>query len=230
MPKYIVLIPCAGSGSRFKSELPKQYHKIAGKTVLDWTILAFSKVELISEIVIVANKDDRLITDYVNKYAKVKVIFEGGETRAQTVINGINYLYCDDNDWILVHDAARCCISPHDISKLISNLDTSLTGGILAKKTVDTIKFVETNHLVSRTIDRKYIFQAQTPQMFRSGILKTALSVADTANITDEASAVEMMGKQVEVVEADHFNLKITFPEDILLAETILVARENFKE
>lgn len=222
MSEYFVVIPCAGNGSRFASNLPKQYHSLAGKTILEWALQAFLSVARISKIVLVVNPDDLWIEPYAKLSAKIIICKLGGATRANSVINGINCLACACNDWILVHDAARCCIRPQDIQRLIDKLANSTTGGILAQKAVDTIKLVDNTLAVQNTLDRNYIYLAQTPQMFRAGILRHALAITDLMHITDEASAVEQTGKHVQIIECGKHNLKVTYPEDALLAELIL--------
>lgn len=222
MVRYFVVIPCAGSGMRFQSELPKQYHELKGKTVLDWTLQAFSQVSAIDQMLLVADKDDKLIDNYATGYKNLVINKVGGNTRAQSVLNGINSLDLDTEDWVLVHDAARCCIAPTDIDNLIRQLKDSPTGGILAHKAVDTIKRVKSDLRVIDTLNREYIYLAQTPQMFRAGLLKQALLNADLSLVTDEASAVELLGKEVQIIECGKHNIKITYPEDILLAEFML--------
>ena len=229
MSKYFVVIPCAGTGSRFLSNLPKQYHNLAGKSVLEWTLQAFLSIAEISKIVLVANPNDSYIDKYAQLSSKVILHKVGGITRAESVINGINCLSYAKNDWILVHDAARCCIRPEDITNLIQQLKTSQSGGILAQKTVDTVKQANNELEVANTLDRNYIYLAQTPQMFRAGILWQALQKADPQLITDEASAVEQLGEKVQLVECGKHNFKITYPEDALLAELILKLENEVK-
>lgn len=222
MSKFIALLPCAGSGSRFSSILAKQYHSLCNKTVLDWTLSSFESVLEISQVLLVANPNDDLIDDYANKYSKVKIAKVGGATRAESVSNGLGVLKLMPDDWVLVHDAARCCIHPDDIRKLINQLKFDTNGGILASKAVDTIKQADAAKQVLTTLDRQYIYMAQTPQMFRYQELNYALSQANLAQVTDEASAVELAGGVVKIIESSAPNLKVTFPFDLQVAELII--------
>lgn len=229
MTKYHVIIPCAGHGSRFGSELPKQYHDLAGKTVLDWTLLAFSSVEYITSITVVCSPNDFYIDDYKIRFPNIVFANVGGYSRAESVANGLNSLNADPNDWILVHDAARCCIDPRDISKMIESLYFDIVGGILAIPATDTIKKVNPQtSLVESTIDRTTIYQAQTPQMFRSFILSVALD-GNLESITDEASAIERLGYPIRIVKANYPNFKITYQQDMDLAEYVLLKRQQIR-
>ncbi|MFN8770076.1 MAG: 2-C-methyl-D-erythritol 4-phosphate cytidylyltransferase [Neisseriaceae bacterium] len=224
--KCIALIPCAGSGVRFGSDLPKQYNKIGDRTVLEYTLQAFIDSELIEQILVVANPTDRIIDKIIDKIANTKVIVAkiGGESRAETVLNGLNHLGVDKHDWILVHDAARCCITTELIGKQIKELNNDLVGGILAIPATDTIKYVNGN-VIEKTLDRTKIFLAQTPQMFRYEILKTALNHANLELITDEAAAVENLNMEVKVVNGSINNIKITIKDDLEQAKLILLER-----
>lgn len=224
--KFIALIPCAGMGSRFSNKMPKQYFKIGNKTVLEYTIRAFINTELIDEIIVVVNPHDTFIDNIIEKINNPKVIVArcGGDNRAQTVLNGLDQLEIDKDSWILVHDAARCCITPELINMQISELRDDQVGGILAIAAIDTIKYVDGN-VIERTFDRTKIFLAQTPQMFRFEILKTALKNANLSIVTDEASAVESLNKKVRIVLGSQDNIKITMPEDIKKAQLILMEK-----
>lgn len=229
MVRNIVIIPCAGSGSRFNSAIPKQYLPLLDKTVLDWTLQAFLRVKQISAIYVVCQADDGYIEDYRLKYSTVSFLTYGGETRAATVTNALDIINANNDDWILVHDAARCCVDPSDIEKMIVSLEGAAIGGILASKATDTLKQVDIDGNIIATIDRSSTYQAQTPQMFRYEVLKSALVKCRTANmnVTDEASAVEFLGKTVKIVESDSCNLKVTYPQDLLMAECIINNRNK---
>lgn len=227
MTKYHTIIPCAGHGSRFGSELPKQYHALAGKTVLDWTLLAFSSVDYITSITVVCSPNDSYIDDYKKRFPNVVFANVGGSSRAESVANGLSFLNADPNDWILVHDAARCCIDRRDICKMIESLHFDIVGGILAVPATDTIKKVNPQtSLIESTIDRSTIYQAQTPQMFRSFLLSAALD-SGLESITDEASAIEKLGHPIRIVPATYPNFKITYQQDIEFAECILLRRQQ---
>lgn len=223
-----VIIPCAGSGSRFNSDFPKQYALIDEHTMLWHTINAIIAVNAIKSVWIVVNSTDDYVGEYVKISPKIHIAKVGASTRAESVLNGLLQLegIVDANDWILVHDAARCCIKPELITKLIMELKNDSVGGILAIGAVDTIKQVQVTvdnyKIITKTIDRNLIYLAQTPQMFRYGILKHALLNVDLQLITDEASAVEMSGESVKIIEGDASNIKVTYQQDIVLARAIL--------
>lgn len=226
MHNYHLLIPCGGSGQRFGGSVPKQYLPLLGKTVLDWTLHAFLELGF-SNINIVHANNDSYIEQYKQNYPQVNFLPLADDTRAGTVRNGLESLkIVSNNDWVLVHDAARCVIDKQDVQNLIETLDTEDVGGILAARVVDTIKQVESNTLIiEKTINRDVVYLAQTPQMFRYNILYKALNSAEMAEVTDEASAVEQFGLAVKIVVAQSVNLKITYPDDLELASFILQKR-----
>lgn len=220
--KFVVLIPCAGSGARFGGTLPKQYVKIGAKTILEHTVDAFLQVEEISEIIIVVNANDNVINDISALKNHVTILKVGGKTRANTVLNGLNHLTLADKDWVLVHDAARCCIEPELIKKQIAELRNDDVGGILAIPVTDTVKVVNSG-IISATLDRNTVYLAQTPQMFRYGVLKQALSTHyNVPGITDEASSVEKLGLPVRVINGSVSNIKVTYAEDLTTVQNIL--------
>lgn len=219
--RYIALIPCAGSGSRFGGSIPKQYTLLGNKSVLEHTVQAFLNVPLIERVVIVANPFD----DYIDRYSKIssKIVVHkvGGSTRAESVQNGLKQLECDATDWVLVHDAARCCITPELITRMIQQLKADEVGGILAIPATDTIKTGQ-NGIIGETLDRNKIFLAQTPQMFRYGVLSHALNTAIADSVTDEASSVEQLGLAVRLISGDATNIKLTYASDMRIAKMFL--------
>lgn len=221
MSDYLVVIPCGGHGSRFASELPKQYHQLLGQTVLDWTLRVFEHCAYIDKIMVVASLNDYWIDGYAGKYSKLQIAKVGGHTRAESVLNGLNELHYAADDWILVHDAARCCLRAEDLLRLIELLREHPIGGILASKATDTIKQVNTNQQITATLDRNFIYQAQTPQMFKAQLLHQALSAAGDS-VTDEASAVEQLDYLPQIIDCGSHNFKITFPHDLKLAAIYL--------
>ena len=221
-----VLIPCAGSGSRFSAKLPKQYVSIAGKTVIEHTIQAFLALETIDHIILIASPGDMFIDRYSELSNKISIFKVGGSTRAISVLNGLNKLKCKDDDWILVHDAARCCVLPDSIANLLEELGSDNVGGILALPVTDTLK-LGVDNIITRTIDRQNMYQAQTPQMFRYAVLLKALSQSDLNKITDEAGAVENMGLKVRLVKGEATNIKLTYPADLVLAEFFLSSKNG---
>ncbi len=211
--RYVAIIPAAGVGSRFNSAIPKQYVKIGEFTILERAVMPFLQITDIHKVLIVVQKDDKYI-DNINKILnnpKVEIAQVGGETRADTVLSGINYLKdtLNDTDWILVHDAARCYITRDMITNQIHQLKDDAVGGILAIPVTDTVKEVN-NLIITKTLNRNNTYLAQTPQMFRYGVLYKALSICNTANITDEASAVEKLNLPVKIILGDVKNIKIT--------------------
>lgn len=223
-PRFFVLIPCAGAGSRFGGKsgaLPKQYAKIDAKTVLHRTLEVFIHLPIIEQIIIVVNPHDKHIDEYAAISPKIVIARVGGEYRAQSVLNGLRYLSCHGEDWVLVHDAARCCISAELIQNLIDKVGSHPVGGILATIATDTIKLGQNNKIL-QTLNREQIYLAQTPQMFRYKVLLSALNNTDLANTTDEAACVEQLGLEVCLIEGSQRNIKVTYPEDIALAKFYL--------
>ncbi|MBP9743186.1 MAG: 2-C-methyl-D-erythritol 4-phosphate cytidylyltransferase [Burkholderiales bacterium] len=221
MYKTIVLISCAGNGSRFGSDIPKQYTKIGAKTVLLHTLEVFIGMSEINQIIIVVNPNDQYISDYADISPKITIAKVGGVRRIDSVLNGLKQLKCLDNDWILVHDAVRCCITPFLVRNLINQLINDPVGGILAVPVTDTVKLGNNGRIIN-TIERNQVYLAQTPQMFRYGVLLAALTNPGLDHITDDASCVEQLGKIVHLVEGSYQNIKITHPHDIKLAKLFL--------
>jgi 2-C-methyl-D-erythritol 4-phosphate cytidylyltransferase len=244
-PKLWALIPCGGSGSRAQSEIPKQYRVIAGKPMVMHTLAAFEQVRrvhsgLAGGLVVVAQDDDYLpvMFEALNELKELKnTIFsiapQAGNTRAITVFNGLKVLLqqgAAKTDWVLVHDAARCLITPEQISALIEACESDAVGGLLALPLPDTLKSEQAGRVAS-TLGRSDKWLAQTPQMFRIGALLQALTAAgdlsDTSNmlITDESSAMERLGHAPKLVRGSAQNFKVTYPEDFALAEALLQSR-----
>ena len=217
------LIPCAGTGSRSGADGPKQYQPVAGKPLVLHTLAAFAAVPRVSGTMVVVSKGD----DFFDKQdAIVLVAACGGSTRAASVFNGLNALLdhgAAPTDWVLVHDAARCLITPEQINTLMDACLGDAVGGLLALKLPDTLKR-EVDGRVAQTLERADKWLAQTPQMFRIGDLRAALQAAGDA-VTDEASALEFVGKAPLLVEGSAQNFKVTYPQDFALAQAILRAR-----
>lgn len=225
--KKIVILPCAGVGSRFSQVIPKQYTLINNKTIIEHTLSVFLSIRQIDQIIIVTAVDDQYIDRLVNlgkisMNDKIRILKIGGQTRAQTIRNVVNSLKCNQDDWLLVHDVVRCCIKSDVVLRLITQLENDDVGGILAIGAADTIKVSQNGLIINKTLDRCHIYHAQTPQMFRAGVLKDALNLAPLDLVTDEASAVEQINLPVKLVEGERNNVKITYPTDIKLAEAIL--------
>ena len=225
------LVPCGGSGSRAGAGLPKQYRMIAGKSVLAHTLAAFAGVpQLCTVVVAVAPADPdgaHLAALAMPKENAIFCIAEcAGATRATTVFNGLEWLLqhgAMPNDWVLVHDAARCLVTPAQIERLVQACAGDAVGGLLAHRLPDTLKQAREGRAVA-TIDRADKWLAQTPQMFRIGRLREALLAAGDT-VTDEASAIESLGLQPLLVAGSAENFKLTYPEDFALAQAVLQSR-----
>ena len=227
--RCFALVPCAGTGSRAGTNGPKQYERIAGHPMVWHTLAAFGAVRRISRTLIVVAPGDGF---FERNPTSALVVPCGGATRAASVMNGLYELGragATERDWVLVHDAARCLITPALIDALIDACFDDEVGGLLAHKVVDTLKQEEGGRSVA-TLDREHKWLAQTPQMFRLGALQAALAThAGTgfAGITDEASAMEAAGHRPLLVRGSAQNFKVTYPEDFALAEAVLQSRER---
>lgn len=220
------VVPAAGFGQRMGSNVPKQYLPIGDKTVLEHTVLKLLSVETIEGVLVVlAPNDSRFATLSIAKHPKVSTII-GGAERSESVLAALNSLQkkIKLSDWVLVHDAARPCVTVNSINILIDTLKVHTVGGILGVPVSDTLKQVDNKHIIVATIDRQNLWQAQTPQMFRYGILRESLQLALSLGneVTDEASALEMSNYQPMIVEGQRDNIKITHSEDLSLAKFIL--------
>lgn len=231
--RFFAVVPAAGIGRRMLGDLPKQYLPLLGKTVLEHTLTALLAQTQLQHIVLVVAADDqrwRSITLLDNPRI---AIVEGGAERSDSVLSGLRHLSsrCADDDWVLVHDVARACITADDIKKLTSELAGDVVGGILAIPVSDTIKQVD-QHTIAATVDRSGLWQAQTPQMFRYGLLIEALTaaIAQGLIITDEASALELAGFKPRVIEGSSANIKITRPEDLTLAAYYLQQHSRLRQ
>ncbi len=228
-PAYWFIVPAAGSGRRMGSEKPKQYLQINNKTILDHSLSRLLAVQQLAGIVLALDADDTEFSQ--SQYAQHEKIIRvaGGKERADSVLAGLDYLQdkIAADDWVLVHDAARPCIRPDEIEQLQAQLQDDPVGGILAVPVADTLKRVDAN-IILQTVDRSVLWQAQTPQMFRYGVLYQALTHAlqNQLSVTDEASAVEQAGLSAKIVQGRSDNIKITRPADLDLAEFILQKQE----
>ncbi|MEX3582427.1 MAG: 2-C-methyl-D-erythritol 4-phosphate cytidylyltransferase [Burkholderia sp.] len=232
-PRLFALIPCAGSGSRSGSVLPKQYSTLAGRALLHYTLAAFDAVSELAQTLVVISPDDPHFDARRFSSLRFAVSRCGGASRQVSVLNALMQLAefgATDADWVLVHDAARPGITPVLIRTLISTLKDDPVGGIVALPVADTLKLVPAGgDEIARTEVRDGLWQAQTPQMFRIGILREAILAAqrDGHDLTDEASAIEWAGHAPRVVQGNLRNFKVTYPEDFDLAEAFLLRPEN---
>ena len=224
MPRFHVIIPAAGSGSRMGAEAPKQYLRLNGKSLIQHVIKVFDQATKINSIHIVLSEGDtHWRSTYLNLSGKAQAHHCGGETRAMSVLNGLHAIasQVDEDDWILVHDAARPGLSNLLLSQLINSLENDAVGGLLALPLADTLKRADSEQCVAATLPRTGLWQAQTPQMFRYGTLKTALTDFKGA-ATDEAEAIEAMGLKPKLVNGELRNLKVTYPQDLAVLSALL--------
>lgn len=227
-PRIFALIPCAGNGSRAASAGPKQYRILHGKAMVAHTLSAFQSLgKVISGLwVVVAPDDDGFLNACPGYGAGSEVLLKrGGATRAASVLNGLKAMLAvaGPGDWALVHDAARCLVTPEQIMSLVNTCKGDAVGGLLAQPLPDTLKQASGGR-VSATIDRSDKWLAQTPQMFRIGALIDALERAGDT-VTDEACAMEALGHWPLLVPGSAHNFKVTYPEDFALAEAVLASR-----
>ncbi|WP_019562130.1 MULTISPECIES: 2-C-methyl-D-erythritol 4-phosphate cytidylyltransferase [Caldimonas] len=224
-PRCYALVPCAGVGVRAGAAGPKQYELLAGRAVVAHTLAALAAVPRLAGTLVVLAPDDARFEHAVPHYAGW-VARVGGPSRAASVAAGLAVLRergVQPHDWVLVHDAARCLLRPEWVEALIDACDQDEVGGLLALPVADTLKEARDGRCVS-TLDRHAKWQAQTPQMFRLGLLQAALAHAGEA-VTDEASAVEALGHRPKLVPGALENFKITYPQDFVLAERLLRTR-----
>ena len=225
-PRNIALIPAAGSGSRFGAAKPKQYLEIGGKTVLQHTLDIFLAHPQIHYTAVILAPADHIFQTVSSK--RLGIFRVGGASRAQTVRNGLHALTAQGiaapYDNILVHDAARCCLPPEALTRLIEAAGGTPEGGILAMPVADTLKRGDGANRVAATVPRTALWQAQTPQLFQTALLLRAFCAADSDGFTDEASAVEALGIRPRLVEGDARNLKLTLPQDETLVRLLLAA------
>lgn len=227
-PQCFALVPCAGVGARAGTVLPKQYAMLGGQAVVAHTLRALRDVPRLAATLVVLSPDDDQFERHAPEFEGpgAWVARCGGASRALSVLNGLAALRergVRDDDWVLVHDAARCLLRPAWVNRLIEACLDDAVGGLLALPLADTLK-QESVGRVAATLDRQAKWLAQTPQMFRLGLLHQALA-AGTAGITDESSAVEALGLAPLLVPGEAENFKLTWPADFALAQRLLETR-----
>ncbi len=229
----VALIPAAGSGKRIAAERPKQYMALAGKPMLWHAVRAVCRPPVENVFVVLAPGDEVFARhDWSAFPGKLAPLYCGGETRRDSVYNGLVAMMgaLDAEDWVLVHDAARPCLSRKDLDTLLHEIQDDEIGGILALPVSDTVKQAAKDEAgvqrIAGTEDRAQLWLAQTPQMFRAALLMRALQQAK-GTVTDEAGAVEQMGLRPKLVAGSRENFKVTWPEDFAIAEAILARRGN---
>ena len=230
MAFFHVIIPAAGTGNRMASVLPKQYVPLADKPMISHTIQVFFNHPRITSIHLALNPDDDFWRGLpLEPASKLKLHYTGGESRSETVLNTLQAISTDEDDWILVHDAARPGLTQQLLDNLLNALENDAVGGLLALPLADTLKQADAAHRVAGTIPRADLWQAQTPQMFRYGLLKKALQSFE-GMATDEAEAIEALGLQPKLVRGELRNLKITYPQDLILLEALFRAEKMSAE
>ena len=225
MSRIFAIIPAAGQGTRMGEAAPKQYIPLAGQPMMFHSIKALATVERIERVFVVLSALDRHWGehDWSALPDKIEAVFAGGARRAESVLNTLIVLEkrIAKDDWVLVHDAARPCIRGELIEQFLDELEGDQVGGLLAIAVADTIKSADENQRVAATIPRLNLWRAQTPQMFRYDLLRRGLEQKPDA--TDEAQAVEAIGHSApRLVQGENSNIKVTFAEDMFIAELIL--------
>lgn len=229
-PRFYALVPAAGTGSRAGTVGPKQYEPLAGQPLMAHTLAALAAVPQLTATLVVLAPGDMRFAELGLAREGVWVASVGGASRAETVAAGLAALRgrgAGDADWVLVHDAARCLLRPEWVGSLMAACQGDPVGGLLAQPLADTLKR-EADGRVQATVPRQHMWAAQTPQMFRLGLLERALAGVSEgmgAAVTDEASAVEALGLAPRLVAASAENFKVTYPADFALAETLLKGR-----
>lgn len=223
--RYWAVLPAGGSGSRMGASHPKQYLELAGATLLEHSVRAILKAPWIERAIVVCAPEDRRAEDVLGRFQRTRVVARGGVTRRDSVLAGLQFLRRDmgvaGDDWVLVHDAARPGLRLTELDRLKSELDAAGCGGLLAVPVADTVKRErDASATVSDTLDRRGLWLAQTPQMFRLGELITALE--HHPEVTDEAAAIEAEGLPVRLVKGDFANFKVTTPDDLRVMTLLL--------
>jgi len=224
--RCFALIPAAGVGARMGASMPKQYARLAGKPMLRHVLDTFAETEAITHTFAVVSGNDAYIEDVMQEgpalTGRVTIVRDGGDTRRESVLNGLLAMrpQIADDEWVLVHDAARPGLTQSLITRLITALQDDEVGGLLALPVVDTLKRSDGDGRASATVPRDGLWSAQTPQMFRYGLLRKALGVA--TDVTDEAGAIEALGLSPRLVAGSARNMKVTLPDDLALAELYL--------
>lgn len=224
MPKTFALVPAAGQGTRMGDALPKQYLPVAGRPMMFHSLEALAAVGRIDHVIAILSPLDRHwgAHDWSAFPDKIEALFAGGASRGESVANALALLAgrAAADDWILVHDAARPCIATRLVEQFLDEVGDDPVGGLLAMPLADTLKRAEDSMRVGETIPREGLWRAQTPQMFRYDTLRRGL--ARTPGATDESQAVESLGQMPRIVQGENANLKVTFADDLPLAEMIL--------
>ncbi|UUM26669.1 2-C-methyl-D-erythritol 4-phosphate cytidylyltransferase [Acinetobacter colistiniresistens] len=224
------VVPAAGSGSRFSQTELKQYQYIQDHTVLEHTVNRLNSLDLAGCVLAIGVQDNFAKTLSFQHLDKLHFCL-GGAERVHSVLNALIYLseIAHEEDWVLVHDAARPCVTKECLTRLVQTAEASNQSAILAIPVRDTLKQVVSENQIKKTVSRELLWQAQTPQMARLGVLKNAIEKALTHDITitDEASALEHVDEPVQVVQGRSDNIKITYADDLELARLILQSQNH---
>ena len=229
MPKVFALVLAAGQGTRIGDAVPKQYLPLAGKPMMFHSIEALSAVSRVERLYVVLAPMDRHWGqhDWSAFPEKVEAAFCGGTHRAESVLNTLKHIEARaaPDDWVLVHDAARPCIMTELVEQFLDEIGEDPVGGLLAMPLADTLKSGDEDQRVVKTVPRKGLWRAQTPQLFRYSILRKGIEKNPQA--TDESEAVESLGHAPRLAEGENSNIKVTFAEDIVMAELILRNKQS---
>ncbi|MGC4027601.1 MAG: 2-C-methyl-D-erythritol 4-phosphate cytidylyltransferase [Steroidobacteraceae bacterium] len=224
---YWLVMPAAGSGQRFGGALPKQYQRLAGRAIIEWALAPFLADSRCVGIRVALAADDRQFAQLPAACDPRLRAVRGGARRADSVAAGIAACQMQQDDWVLVHDAARPCLTSEELDGLLAAAVPGCDGALLALPLTDTLKRAGSDGQVQCTEPREHLWRALTPQMFRAGMLTRALEDAAAAGRTptDEAQAVEWLGHVSVLVAGSALNIKVTTPADLALAEAILRLR-----
>lgn len=229
-PRYWAVVPAAGVGARMGGDIPKQYLPLAGRTVIEHTLERLCSHPAVAAVVVALSASDTHFDRLNIACSRPLHRAPGGAERCHSVLNALDVLegHAADDDWVLVHDAARPCVRRDDIQRLMDTVAGHAVGGLLAVPVRDTMKRSDAGGVVTETVPREHLWHALTPQMFRFGELRAALraALADGALVTDEAAAMERLGRMPVLVEGHGDNIKITRPEDLSLAAFHLQQQE----
>ena len=224
---YWAVVPAAGAGKRMQAQQPKQYLTLGKRTILEHTLDRLLTHSRVAGVVLALSPEDPYWPALAPRYEGQSVLLaDGGAERCHSVLNALRRLrgVAGDDDWVLVHDAARPCLRHADIDRLLTELEGDSVGGILALPVSDTVKRADAGHTITETVERTGLWRAMTPQMFRLGTLREAIAAALEGGVlvTDEAAAIEAAGLAPKVVEGHGDNIKITRPGDVALAALFL--------
>ncbi len=230
-PAFWAIVPAAGSGERMQAGRPKQYLELRGRPVIVHTLERLANFPALRGMVVGLAPDDRHWSNLHSLPAKLLSTYAGGRERAVTVLNGLRALaaHADPGDWVLVHDAVRPCLRTGDIAKLAATVGDHPDGGLLGVPVTDTVKRADPDGRAIETVARERLWRALTPQMFRLAVLQQALERAlrDNIVITDEAAAIEYNGGRPLLVAGQADNIKITYTNDLALAEFYMQRQEQ---